>query len=52
MMCPHMEAALNEYVDGTLTASDRASVEAHVADCAACRQSEKRAEDSESAELP
>ena len=37
MMCPHMEAALNEYVDGTLTARDRASVEAHMADCAACR---------------
>ncbi len=37
MMCPHMEAALNEYVDGTLTARDRASVEAHLADCAACR---------------
>ena len=37
MMCPHMEAALNEYVDGTLTARDRVSVEAHLSDCAACR---------------
>ncbi len=37
MMRPHMEAASNEYVDGTLTARDRASVEAHLADCAACR---------------
>jgi len=32
-----METKLNEYVDDTLTAHDRASVEAHLADCAACR---------------
>jgi len=32
-----METKLNEYVDGTLPAHDRASVEAHLADCAACR---------------
>jgi len=37
MMCPHMEATLNEYVDGTLAARDRASVEAHLAECAGCR---------------
>ncbi len=37
MMCPHMEARLNEYVDGTLPAGDRAAVEAHLAECAACR---------------
>lgn len=37
MMCPHMEAQLNEYVDGTLAARDRASVEAHLAECAGCR---------------
>jgi anti-sigma-K factor RskA len=32
-----METKLNEYVDGTLAAHDRASVEAHLAACAACR---------------
>jgi len=37
MMCPHMEATLNEYVDGTLAARDRAPVEAHLAGCAGCR---------------
>ncbi len=37
MMCPHMEAKLNEYVDGALAAPDRASLEAHLAECAGCR---------------
>ncbi len=37
MTGPHMETKLNEYVDDTLTAHDRASVEAHLADCAPCR---------------
>ncbi|PYP44663.1 MAG: hypothetical protein DMD42_07475, partial [Gemmatimonadetes bacterium] len=37
MMCPHMEATLNEYVDGTLAARERATVEAHLIDCAGCR---------------
>jgi putative zinc finger protein len=37
MTCPHMEPKLNEYVDGTLAARDRASVEAHLAECAGCR---------------
>jgi anti-sigma-K factor RskA len=32
-----MDAQLNEYVDGTLSARDRASVEAHLAECAGCR---------------
>jgi len=32
-----MDAPLNEYVDGTLAARDRASVEAHLAECAGCR---------------
>jgi len=32
-----MEATLNEYVDGTLPASDRAAVEAHLAECVGCR---------------
>src|SRR5207249_2681311 len=36
-MCPHMEAKLNEYVDGALAAPDRASLEAHLAECAGCR---------------
>ncbi len=37
MTYPHMDAKLNEYVDGTLAARDRASVEAHLAECAECR---------------
>ena len=37
MMCLHMEALLNEYVDGTLTARERATVEAHLVDCAGCQ---------------
>ena len=37
MTGPHMDAKLNEYVDGTLAARDRASVEAHLAECARCR---------------
>jgi anti-sigma-K factor RskA len=32
-----MEATLNAYVDGTLGAVERATVEAHLADCAGCR---------------
>jgi len=32
-----MEATLNEYVDGTLAARERATVEAHLIDCAGCR---------------
>ena len=37
MTGPHMDATLNEYVDGTLAARDRASVDAHLAECAGCR---------------
>lgn len=37
MMCPDMEARLNEYVDGSLAAPDRAAVEAHLAGCTGCR---------------
>ena len=37
MTGPHMELTLNEYVDGTLAARDRASVEVHLSECAACR---------------
>jgi anti-sigma-K factor RskA len=32
-----MDAKLNEYVDGTLAARDRASVDTHLAECAGCR---------------
>ena len=37
MTGPHMETKLNEYVDGTLAARERATVEAHLVDCAGCR---------------
>jgi hypothetical protein len=37
MICPEMEMRLNEYVDGTLAAPERAAVEAHLAGCAGCR---------------
>ncbi len=37
MTGPHMEVKLNEYVDGTLAARERATVEAHLADCAGCQ---------------
>jgi anti-sigma-K factor RskA len=38
MTGPHMDAKLNEYVDGTLGVVERATVEAHLADCADCRE--------------
>jgi anti-sigma factor RsiW len=37
MTCSEVEARLDEYVDGTLGARDRATVDAHLADCTACR---------------
>ena len=37
MTGPHMEVKLNEDVDGTLAARVRATVEAHLADCAGCQ---------------
>jgi anti-sigma-K factor RskA len=37
MMCPDMEVRLNEYIDGTLPAAERALVAAHLAGCAGCR---------------
>jgi len=54
MMCPDMEATLNEYVDGTLAALERATVEAHLIDCAGCRAAivELRALVSAAAALP
>ncbi len=38
MMCAEREVQLNEYVDGTLDAAARAAVEAHLAECAGCRE--------------
>jgi len=38
MTYPHMDAKLNEYVDGTLGVAERAAVEAHLAGCAGCRE--------------
>ena len=37
MMCPDREARLNEYVDDTLPAAERALVAAHLTQCAGCR---------------
>ena len=54
MTGPHMEVKLNEYVDGTLAARERATVEAHLIDCAGCRAAivELRALVSAAAALP
>ena len=38
MMCADWEVQLNEYVDGTLGAAARAAVDAHLAECAGCRE--------------
>jgi len=38
MTYPHMDAKLNEYVDGTLGVAERAAVEAHLASCAECTE--------------
>src|SRR6185295_13765117 len=38
MTDPHMDATLNEYVDGTLGVAECAAVEAHLAGCARCRE--------------
>jgi len=38
MTDPHMDATLNEYVDGTLGVAERAAAEAHLAGCARCRE--------------
>ena len=37
MMCPDMEATLNEYVDSTLAVLQREAVDEHLAQCAGCR---------------
>jgi len=36
-MCADMEGKLNEYVYGTLATPERATMEAHLADCAGCQ---------------
>ena len=38
MMCPDREVHLNEYVDGTLPATERAVLDRHLAECAGCRE--------------
>src|SRR5881396_389804 len=37
MMCPDMEATLNEYVDSTLAVLQREAVDDHLAQCTGCR---------------
>src|SRR2546430_14259446 len=37
MMCPHMEATLSEYVDGTLSVLQREPAAGTLAQCAGCR---------------
>ncbi len=37
MKCSDLEALICEYVEGTLTPAERATVELHVASCASCR---------------
>jgi len=37
MMCPDMEATLNEYVDSTLSVLQREAVDEHLAQCTGCR---------------
>lgn len=37
MKCAELESLLCDYVDGTLTQSERATVELHLAACAACK---------------
>jgi anti-sigma factor ChrR (cupin superfamily) len=37
MKCAELESLLCDYVDGTLTESERATVELHLASCAGCR---------------
>lgn len=38
MTCTELELLLCEYIDETLAADERAAVEAHLTDCAACRE--------------
>jgi hypothetical protein len=38
MTCAHLEIALCDYLDGTLAAAERAEVERHLSECAACAE--------------
>ena len=38
MNCAEFESTLADYVDGTLDASGRASLERHITECAGCRE--------------
>lgn len=38
MKCTDLEILLCDYVDGTLSVSEKATVELHLSECAACRQ--------------
>ncbi len=38
MTCANLEIALCDYLDGTLTAAERADVERHLSECAACAE--------------
>jgi hypothetical protein len=38
MKCTDLEVLLCDYVDGTLTSQEKATVELHLASCAACRE--------------
>jgi hypothetical protein len=42
MNCERMDALLNDYVDGSLSASERSEVERHLDECAACRLENER----------
>jgi len=38
MNCAHLEIALCDYLDGTLAAAEKAEVERHLSECAACAE--------------
>jgi anti-sigma factor RsiW len=38
MTCAHLEIALCDYLDGTLAAAEKAEVERHLSECAACAE--------------
>jgi anti-sigma factor RsiW len=42
MNCKYLRENLYEYLDGSLSASERAAVERHLADCPACREAVRR----------
>jgi hypothetical protein len=42
MTCHELDARLDDWVDGALPAAERQQVEAHLASCPSCRESERR----------